>query len=114
VTCSICEYAAEHAAWPPDHQGTHCRDCHRSWTSKREAHCVTCHEHFGSNNAADQHWLNGRHVHPDDLPPKKDEVSPRLVKRDGGVWVQPMDEARLESLRSAQTNARNSAPGVPA
>ena len=59
-TCEICEYGRAHACWPPEHKGTHCGDCHRSWTGTREAHCVVCHAHFTGDSVADLHWVKGK------------------------------------------------------
>lgn len=56
--CEICAHADEAGSWPQEllnDRGTHCRDCHRSWWSKVEAHCARCHLHFTSNAAADLH-----------------------------------------------------------
>jgi len=57
VTCQICVHATEHGSWPPDHRGTHCLDCCRSWSGFREAHCVDCHQHFSSDILADKHRI---------------------------------------------------------
>jgi len=54
--CGPCGHAERRGWFGPDHSGkTHCRDCHRSWTGKTEAHCATCHEHFGSVDPFDAH-----------------------------------------------------------
>ena len=58
--CAICSYAELHGSWPPDHRGTHCRSCHRSWWRKSEAHCGAtpcCGAHFASVEAADLHLV---------------------------------------------------------
>lgn len=62
--CSICEYAAEHFCWPRDHQGTHCKDCHRSWRGLAEIHCVQCHEHFSSPATLDAHQVHLKCLDP--------------------------------------------------
>lgn len=62
--CDVCAYAQVHGAWPPEHKATHCRECHRSWAGRAEAHCVTCHEHFSSNATADLHRAGGRCHNP--------------------------------------------------
>lgn len=54
-SCELCDHAAEHGAWPPEHRGTHCRVCHRSWRSLVEAHCTICHLHFSTDNTATVH-----------------------------------------------------------
>jgi len=67
TTCHICTYASEHGSWPPDHHGTHCRICHRSWSSTSQAHCTVCCAHFTADSAAELHWLRGRHADPADV-----------------------------------------------
>jgi len=62
--CAVCSYADEHGWWGPGHKGTHCRDCHRSWTGTAKAHCTLCHETFSTNGVADLHWLRGVHHEP--------------------------------------------------
>jgi hypothetical protein len=64
--CSACTYADEHGSWPMP--GTHCRDCHRSWVSMSQAHCVLCHENFATDGVAEKHWIKGVHTHPSDVP----------------------------------------------
>jgi hypothetical protein len=64
MDCPICLYAKQHACWPPGHRGTHCKDCHVSWTGLARAHCVLCHQTFASNGVAAHHWKRGEHVHP--------------------------------------------------
>lgn len=53
--CDICAHVKEHGGYPGDFRGTHCRGCHRSWTSKAQSHCTECHRHFGSDLAGDAH-----------------------------------------------------------
>ncbi len=60
ATCKTCTYADEHGWWGPGHRGTHCRGCHRSWTSTRETHCAVCHAHFTGDGPAELHWCDGR------------------------------------------------------
>jgi hypothetical protein len=62
TTCPTCSYADQHGWW--GHQGTHCRGCHRSWTSTAQAHCAVCCVHFTSDSAAERHWVKGRHADP--------------------------------------------------
>ena len=62
--CPLCAYAGAHGWWGTGHKGTHCRRCHRSWTSTREAHCVVCHAHFTADSAAEHHWPKGHHQDP--------------------------------------------------
>ena len=80
VVCDICLYADRVGCWPPGHEGTHCRGCHKSWRSLAWAHCTVCHETFRSNGISDLHWVKGRgHVHPTQLPD-------RLRIDDKHVW----------------------------
>ena len=55
MSCSICSDSTQHGSWPSDHRGTHCWDCHRSWSGFREAHCTECHQHFSSDLLAERH-----------------------------------------------------------
>lgn len=97
--CKVCAYAAIHACWPKDHRGTHCRDCHRSWTGLKEAHCVTCHEHFSTDAHAESHrGSRGACVHPASVLRKDGEARMRLTDRGSGpVWVgaERMDVGRF-------------------
>lgn len=52
--CAIC--VEEYSLYP------HCRDCHRTWTRHREAHCATCCAHFSSDSAFDAHLAPARSV----------------------------------------------------
>jgi hypothetical protein len=38
--------------------------CGRQWTGLAQAHCPTCHEHFGSVHGFDQHRRSGHCQHP--------------------------------------------------
>lgn len=68
LPCEVCVYADEHGSWPPDHNGTHCEGCHRSWSSKSQSHCMVCHRHFGSNDAGDSHRVKGECRTPEGFP----------------------------------------------
>jgi hypothetical protein len=37
---------------------SYCRDCGRMWTDPREAHCVSCHQHFGGDKGAEMHFVD--------------------------------------------------------
>jgi len=81
--CVVCAYARRHGAWPPDHRGTHCKRCHRSWTARGQAHCTVCCAHFSSDGTARLHWANrdgrgSRHLDPQEVP--------GLVQNADGVW----------------------------
>jgi hypothetical protein len=75
MTCVPCSNAEIRGWWGPDHKGTHCRDCHRSWTGTTQVHCVGCHEHFTSARAFDAHLT---HCAPDAR-----ETLPVAVRNDG-------------------------------
>lgn len=90
--CSTCDYADVHAHWPMP--GTHCRDCHRSWTGTGQAHCTICHEQFASNGVSDRHWTKSGHVQPSEVD--------SLVVSDG-VWhgaVSDQESARLARVHA--------------
>ena len=54
--CIACAHADEHGWWGTGLPGeVHCSDCHRYWSSHREAHCAACCRHFASNAAFDAH-----------------------------------------------------------
>jgi hypothetical protein len=78
VDCEICAFAKIHACWPHDHKGTHCRECHASWTGTRPGHCVVCHQTFAGDTASEAHWDGARHVHPVEVE--------NLELRDDGFW----------------------------
>lgn len=63
--CKLCQHADEHGSWGQN--GTHCRDCHRSWTSLVQEHCTLCHQQFSTTSVADRHWKSGVHVHPAEI-----------------------------------------------
>ena len=102
TACPVCARSEEHG-WLGQ-PGAHCRRCHRSWTSRAEAHCTArledgarCCAHFSSNSAADHHWLKGRHVDP--------ETIGRLVRREtvhGSTWTDAKAAQRLEKLAAAR------------
>lgn len=88
--CAICAYAATHGWWGPDHTGTHCRDCHRSWTGTTQAHCAGCHEHFTSAASFDKHLpLCGPDAHERYTVASRTDGNPVFVLRDlndGRAW----------------------------
>lgn len=65
--CEPCEHADREGWWGPGHRGTHCRNCHRSWTGYAEAHCVECCLHFSTDRVADAHRVGGRCMTLSDL-----------------------------------------------
>jgi len=84
ASCGLCTYAAVHGWWGPDHKGTHCRDCHASWSGIGKAHCTVCHQTFASNAAADHHWNRERHVDPGLT--RNTDGTPKLERDDDGIW----------------------------
>lgn len=63
-TCVPCGHASEHG-WFGLKSGTHCRQCHRTWTGAKQAHCVTCCRHFSSPSTFDFHFgKEGEHRDP--------------------------------------------------
>lgn len=87
--CVPCRNAAEIGWWGPDHKGTHCRGCHRSWTGLKEAHCQRCHEHFGSVRASDLHDPGFVCFRPENLVRKDGTaVFGSRDRASGNVWVE--------------------------
>lgn len=92
--CTTCNYANEHGWWG-DSRITHCRDCHRTWSSLRQAHCRgrnhqgrRCCEHFASATGSDYHQATGEAEQVLCLPPATvldSEGRPRYVAV-RGVW----------------------------
>jgi hypothetical protein len=101
--CGVCQRIIRDGWLRPPPQ-SHCRVCHRSWTSLVQAHCTVCHEHFGSNGAADRHWVDEGHAHPSSIDGL--EFRSDLY---GRVWVQVMDGAAIQRLRSAPGREGNNA-----
>lgn len=54
MECEPCTRAVEEAWFGPI-DGTHCKKCHRTWSSIKEAHCPMCCRHFSSDTAAQAH-----------------------------------------------------------
>lgn len=120
--CAPCAHAARHGWWGPNHRGTHCRGCHRSWTGLAEAHCVGCHEHFTTNGTADLHRQAGQCVPPGSL--RRKDGSPVLVPstkarfHSGVTWGQPDNRqpstrAVAVSLGAPQTAEMDVDPSDP-
>lgn len=90
MDCSICTYAKANGWWGPElRSGTHCRDCHRSWTGLKEIHCVLCCKHFSTPENLDKHKTSaGKCKDPARL--KKQDGTPVLMevqRKSGSVWV---------------------------
>ncbi len=92
--CPICAHARAHGAW--GQPGTHCRECHRSWTSTAQAHCTACHQQFGSNRIAEMHWVRGEH-----RDPRRVASLAVCDETYGSVWRRndPMSTAALVQIR---------------
>jgi hypothetical protein len=86
--CEICAYASQHGHWPSSSPTrTHCRTCHRGWSSLREIHCVTCHRHFSSPSVLDYHLRTVGCVDPATVTRR--DGRPRFVVRQrphGETW----------------------------
>jgi hypothetical protein len=112
--CDICTYARLHAGWPPQHRGTHCRDCHRSWTGLARAHCVVCHATFSTNGTADLHWsssgYDANHLDPASVTNRHGE--PLLVLDEKGIWHRAGRKPAY--LTGTRSEAAKSPPGTSA
>jgi hypothetical protein len=77
LECEICQKAAAKGVWPEvkGQRITHCKDCHRSWTSIVQAHCTVCHENFATNGTADLHWRETKGGEPEHLDWAKVKVT---------------------------------------
>jgi len=98
--CAICAYSKANGWWGPDCPGAHCRECHRSWTSLVEAHCVTCHAHFSTDSTAHRHRKPGGGCEgPASMRTKVDKpVYKQVERKSGPVWV-TYDERELAWTR---------------
>ena len=77
---------------------TTCR-CGRRWTGLGEAHCATCHRHFGSVASFDKHRVKGECADPSELFGIKSGKALLVpVERASGlVWVAPGGSDRWAS-----------------
>jgi hypothetical protein len=108
--CSVCDQVTTLGWWGPDHRGTHCRKCHRSWTAKGAAHCPVCCEHFATDATAQLHW-GGRSYEAEHLDPR----SVSALVRDGDrlwhmagkrpTYVEPLCGEALKPCRGGQVPA---------
>ena len=109
-TCEICAYATEYHRWPMT--GTHCGDCHRSWISTAQAHCMVCRQQFASNSVADLHWREPKGQPPVHIDPS---TIPRLELHDeamGAVWRSTGDRESRPFAVYAERGAISS-PSMP-
>lgn len=58
LECATCQHNRDRGWWGLQ-RGTHCRECHRTWTAG--AHCYACHLHFSSGTGFDLHQREGCH-----------------------------------------------------
>lgn len=82
MTCTVCE-ETDRVGWLTQ-SGSHCRDCHRSWTSKKQAHCPTCCAHFSTPNLFDAHLLARGCQDPATVTRK--DGTPRFRQDEAGMW----------------------------
>lgn len=70
--CGICE-RSRREGWNGLPAGTwHCRDCHLTIASRKEAHCATCCEHFATPKAFDFHLSSTGCADPAEVRDTKD------------------------------------------
>lgn len=94
--CQLCTDST-HGAWPRTHRGTHCRDCHQSWTSKTAAHTLCCHRTFSSNSAADDHLIRGACTDPATLP-----AFDLITRADGHQYWMPTSGVETQGFSDEQ------------
>lgn len=85
--CRPCMHAAIFGWWGPPlkelNASTHCKRCHRSWSSIKEAHCTVCCTQFASNEAAQYHWVDDKHLDPAEARrDKKAGGGPRYIEQE--------------------------------
>jgi hypothetical protein len=89
-SCPVCAYAAAHGSWPPDHRGTHCPECGRSWAAKRQSHCALCHQSFSADSVGDKHRVDGKCLTSDEMRERVTNTGKPVFRmdttRDGVVW----------------------------
>ena len=111
MSCKDCDHATDTGSWTQEllnRGGTHCRDCHRSWVSKVEAHCVVCHCHFSTNSTAD--------IHNPYCSPDHDQTLDSLLsarKKDGNPVLALRDRSYGPVLVSWSPESANETSGRP-
>lgn len=90
--CDLCANV-EREGWWGESGVTHCRLCHRTWKmTTKQAHCMTCCEHFSSPSAFDLHLLpldaGEACADPSTFTNKKTKER-LLVQREDGTWTRP-------------------------
>lgn len=117
MSCSICTHVEAHGWYGPDHDGEHCRACHRSWTGQGSCHCTGCHRHFGSDTAFDMHQVgdNATCHDPTTMTDKHGALRFKAVQRSSGqVWVGNSERPDLAPLEPGPQHSKPlTAPGVP-
>ena len=67
-----------------------------------QAHCPTCHRHFGGVRAFDDHRSGGVCIDPGSI--LRDE-EPLYVETDG-IWRAPMDQEKVKAFRARVKGTR--------
>ncbi len=104
--CEICQRIKE-TGW--NGGKTHCRQCHRTWTSKIEGHCARCHRHFSGYSAFDAH-LDAQARCMDPAAVRDKRGNPVLEQR-GGVWRGWLSPEARESFRGRVSKGRKPSEG---
>lgn len=108
MDCPVCAFADEHHWWGRD--GTHCRKCHRSWTSRAEAHCTTCCAHFTKPSTAGLHLTARGCQPPEAVMDREKRPKLKLVERSSGpTWARATEFP--ESLRGRDSSPANASGG---
>lgn len=102
LSCDICTHAAFFGSFPPSLRGTHCSDCHRSWSGFRESHCAairpdgsTCCLHFSADSVAEKHRVGDRCLTRDEML--------KHVSKDGKPVFRCVVADTGETWRNAET-----------
>lgn len=93
--CDPCLNAHKYGWWGPDHKGTHCRGCHRSWTALKESHCPECHQSFSADSLADRHRVGGRCLTGEKLSVLETRSGRLVMRLVDGVWRYPERLTRI-------------------
>jgi hypothetical protein len=75
-------------------------NCGRQWTGLAQAHCCTCHEHFGSVAGFDRHRSSGRCQDPAHITTRAGRRVFRSAESPfGGTWVLDTDRVHPAHAR---------------